>query len=108
MLDKAAVIALNHHERWDGNGYPAGLKHEQIPLEGRMLSIVDVFDALTTERPYKKAWSVDEAVKYIREAIGSQFDPKTTLIFLDNLQEFIEIKQKYSDQPDAKIESALT
>ena len=95
MLKKAAVIALSHHERWDGKGYPSGLKHEEIPLEGRMLSIVDVFDALTTERPYKKAWTIEDAVKLIREEIGSQFDPKITLVFLDCLQEFVEIKRSF-------------
>ncbi len=108
MLQTAAVIALSHHERWDGNGYPSGLRQKQIPLEGRMLSIVDVFDALTTERPYKDAWPVEEAVKYIREAIGSQFEPKTTLIFLDNLDEFLEIRNKFIDSGDSEIENAVT
>ena len=97
LLQKAASIALHHHERWDGKGYPAGLKWEKIPIEGRMISIVDVFDALTSDRPYKKAWPVEEAVKLIREGIGSQFDPKITLIFLDNLQDFLEIKEQYTE-----------
>jgi len=79
----AETIALTHHERYDGSGYPCGLKGEEIPLEGRILSVVDVFDALTHERPYKKAWPVDEALAEIERQRGSQFDPHVVDAFLE-------------------------
>jgi putative two-component system response regulator len=78
----AEVVALSHHERWDGTGYPAGLRGEEIPLEGRIVSVADVFDALTHERPYKAAWPVDEALDEIACQKGRQFDPRIVDIFL--------------------------
>jgi putative two-component system response regulator len=69
------VIALTHHEWWDGSGYPNRLAHEQIPLSGRIVALADVFDALTHERPYKRAWTVVESVAEIRRLAGTQFDP---------------------------------
>jgi putative two-component system response regulator len=80
-LQLARQIALHHHERWDGSGYPQQLAGEQIPLAGRIVAIADVFDALTHERPYKRAWSVDKAIAYIREQSGRHFDPKLVAIF---------------------------
>lgn len=82
-------IILYHHERWDGSGYPNGIKGEEIPLESRIVSIVDVFDALTSDRCYKKAWSVKEALKYLEEEKGKMFDPVIVDYF---------IKQKRSIQ----------
>ena len=82
LLQMAQVIALSHHERWDGAGYPNGLAGEEIPLPGRIAAVADVFDALTHERPYKRAWDVDEAVAEIREGSGSQFDPAVVEVFL--------------------------
>ncbi len=82
LLQMAQVIALSHHERWDGAGYPNGLAGEEIPLPGRIAAVADVFDALTHERPYKRAWEVDEAVTEIREGSGSQFDPAVVEVFL--------------------------
>jgi len=82
VVRAAESIALTHHERFDGNGYPNGLRGEEIPLEGRILSVVDVFDALTHERPYKNAWPVEEAVAEIEKGSGTQFDPRVVEAFL--------------------------
>lgn len=81
-LKMAAEIAVSHHERWDGAGYPSGLQGEDIPMTGRLLAVADVFDALTHERPYKKAWRLSEAVEEIRSSGGSHFDPKISEAFL--------------------------
>ncbi len=82
LMRVAEVIALTHHERFDGKGYPHGLSGEDIPLEGRILAVVDVFDALTHERPYKKAWPVDQALAEIQGGSGTQFDPRVVEIFV--------------------------
>ncbi|MGH2787766.1 MAG: HD-GYP domain-containing protein [Actinomycetota bacterium] len=82
VLQLAEVIARSHHERWDGCGYPSGLERDAIPLSGRIVAIVDVFDALTHERPYKKAWSVDDALREIQSQSGTQFDPEVVAAFL--------------------------
>ncbi|HEX8550747.1 MAG TPA: HD-GYP domain-containing protein, partial [Abditibacteriaceae bacterium] len=83
IIRMAERIALHHHERWDGMGYPRGLKGDEIPMEGRILAVVDVFDALTHERPYKQAWSVEEALAEIEIQKGRQFDPLVVEAFLD-------------------------
>ncbi|MBF0594048.1 MAG: response regulator [Candidatus Omnitrophica bacterium] len=82
FLKMAETIALTHHERWDGKGYPKGLKGEEIPLAGRICAVCDVFDALTSERPYKKAWSFDAAIKEIKRVSGTHFDPKVAEAFV--------------------------
>ncbi len=89
----AKIIALTHHERWDGRGYPGGLSGEQIPLMGRIVAICDVFDALTNNRPYKKAWSEDEAIETIKKGCGSHFDPAMTSAFLEAYPEICRMKQ---------------
>ena len=76
ILQLAQEIAITHHERWDGRGYPNRISGEDIPLSGRIVSVVDVFDALTHERSYKKAWPVEEALAEIQRNSGSQFDPR--------------------------------
>ncbi|MCL2497487.1 MAG: response regulator [Symbiobacteriaceae bacterium] len=81
FLDYAKILALRHHERWDGKGYPDQLREEEIPLQARMMAIADVYDALISERPYKKAFTHEEAMKIIREGGGSQFDPHLTELF---------------------------
>ncbi len=81
VLQLAAEIALSHHERWDGNGYPYGLAGTAIPLSGRIVGVVDVFDALTNERPYKTAWSVEDALEEIRFQSGRLFDPEVVAAF---------------------------
>ena len=83
FLEYAKVFALTHHEKWSGNGYPNGLKGEEIPLLGRIMAIVDVYDALVSERPYKKAFPHDEAVKIIVDGSGTHFDPALVDVFLD-------------------------
>jgi len=96
LIEMAKIIALTHHERWDGKGYPTGLKGEEIPLAGRIVSLADVFDALTTKRPYKDAWTVEKAVQLIRECRGTQFDPMLADIFLDSLPEIVAIREEFS------------
>jgi putative two-component system response regulator len=81
LVQTAERIALTHHERWDGSGYPRGLSGEAIPIEGRLVAIADVFDALTHERPYKRAWSIDAAIAEITQASGRQFDPAVVQAF---------------------------
>jgi putative two-component system response regulator len=83
LLQMAEEVACTHHEHWDGTGYPNGLKGEEIPLVGRICAIADVFDALVTERPYKPAWSVDDALAEIEDQAGRHFDPRLVSIFVD-------------------------
>jgi HD-GYP domain-containing protein (c-di-GMP phosphodiesterase class II) len=82
-LRPALEIPYRHHERWDGSGYPRGLKGEEIPLAARIFSVVDVYDSLTSDRPYRSAWSNDSAKEYIQEMSGKQFDPIAVELFLD-------------------------
>lgn len=96
-LKLAEIIALTHHERWDGQGYPNGLKGNQTPLVGRITAITDVFDALTTKRPYKDAFPLEKAYAIIREGRGSHFDPEVVDAFFAVEQEILAIKEKYGD-----------
>ncbi|MDR0469051.1 MAG: HD domain-containing protein, partial [Peptococcaceae bacterium] len=82
FLEYAKMLAYMHHERWDGKGYPDKLKGEEIPLPARMMALADVYDALISERPYKKAFTHDEAMDIIANASGSQFDPNLTDLFV--------------------------
>ncbi|QQZ58859.1 HD-GYP domain-containing protein [Paenibacillus sonchi] len=82
MMDVARIIVATHHEHWDGSGYPRGLKGEQIPLCGRIVALCDVFDALTSERSYKNAWSVEDTLEYIAQHKGSHFDPALANLFI--------------------------
>ena len=88
FLNFTKTMAVSHHEKWDGSGYPYGLKGDNIPLEGRLMSIVDVYDALVSERPYKKAFSHDEAVSIIKESSGTQFEPALVELFLLEQEKF--------------------
>lgn len=97
VVQMARSIALTHHEKWDGSGYPDGLTGESIPPEGRIVAIADVFDALCTERPYKKAWPIDEIIAFFNEQSGIHFDPSMIKLFNDNLDKILEIKQQYHD-----------
>ena len=97
LLQAGRVIALCHHERWDGGGYPSGLAGEDIPLWGRICAVADVFDAVTSERPYKPAFPNDEAVRILREGRGSQFDPQVVDAFLERLDEILTIQSQYRD-----------
>ncbi|NMM26164.1 MAG: response regulator [Glaciimonas sp.] len=97
LLQAAATIALTHHEKYDGSGYPNGLKAEQIPLHGRIIAVADVFDALTSVRPYKKAWELDRAVALIRDGAGSHFDPICAQAFLKDWDAVLHIHSAYRD-----------
>ena len=81
-LKDAMDIPFSHHEHWDGSGYPQGLKGERIPLSARIFSVVDVWDALLSDRPYRKAWPRDKVVQYIKDVAGTILDPKIVEIFL--------------------------
>ena len=98
LLQMSRSIALTHHERWDGSGYPQGLAGKQIPLEGRIVAIADVFDALISERPYKQAWSLEQAVAAINQDSGSHFDPELIRLFNQVLPDIIEIRKQYADE----------
>jgi putative two-component system response regulator len=100
LLELARCIALTHHEKWDGSGYPRGLKGDQIPIEGRIVALADVFDALTSTRPYKRAWTVDEALSLIRSESGRQFDPDVVAAMDSVLPGLLEIRARYREDPD--------
>lgn len=97
MLEHAANIALNHHEKWDGSGYPSGLKREDIPIQARITAIADTFDAISSKRPYKEAWEEAKCLDYIHEQSGKHFDPVLVDIFFDNIESIRGIKQDYKD-----------
>ncbi len=94
----AEVIALTHHEKWDGSGYPYGLKGSKIPLVGRITAIADVFDALTSKRPYKEAYSFEKSVEIIEAGRGSHFDPRVVDAFLASRDEILQIKERYKEE----------
>ncbi len=97
LLETARVIALTHHEKWDGSGYPRKLAGEAIPMEGRVAAVVDVFDALTSIRPYKKAWPIEEAVEDMRQNSGTHFDPKLVDHFMKILPGILKIRERFSE-----------
>jgi putative two-component system response regulator len=97
FIGMGKTIALTHHEKWDGTGYPNGLEGKDIPIEGRISALADVFDALTTKRPYKEAFSNEKALDIIQEGRGSHFDPDLVDTFFEIGDEIVEIKNKYSD-----------
>ncbi|WP_209587258.1 two-component system response regulator [Massilia sp. BHUDP2] len=97
MLALASQIALTHHEKYDGSGYPNGLRGEDIPLVGRIVAIADVFDALTSKRPYKKAWSEDEALTFLREQKGRHFDPALVDLFLEQMPAVRAVQQRWAE-----------
>jgi cyclic di-GMP phosphodiesterase len=97
LLAMARLIALTHHEKWDGTGYHRGLKGEEIPLVGRITAIADVFDALTSVRPYKKAWPVEDAVTFLQREAGNSFDPELVKKFVAILPQILAVREEYSD-----------
>jgi putative two-component system response regulator len=97
LLQCAADLALSHHEKFDGSGYPQGLAGESIPLHGRIVAVADVFDALTSERPYKKAWSLEDAVDFLKKGAGSHFDPDCVDAFLAAWPQVLEIRARYQE-----------
>ena len=96
FIQIGAVIALRHHERYDGSGYPDGLVGEQIPIEARIVAVADVLDALLSPRPYKQSWTLDAALEYLREQSGRLFDPKCVDVLLRNRDKLEDICARYS------------
>ncbi|MEO5334381.1 MAG: response regulator [Magnetococcus sp. YQC-5] len=97
LLQMAYQIALTHHEKWNGKGYPKGLAGVNIPLAGRIVAVADVFDALTSIRPYKAAWSVNDAVELIKNEAGQHFEPRLVNVFLNALPDLLEIKKQFNE-----------
>ena len=101
LIEMAKIIALSHHEKWDGSGYPRGLKGEAIPIEARITALADVFDALTSERPYKKAWTVEEALAEINNQRDKHFESRLVDAFKEILPDVDLIRQQYRDETEA-------
>jgi HD-GYP domain-containing protein (c-di-GMP phosphodiesterase class II) len=99
-VDKLKAVVRSHHERFDGLGYPDGLLGEEIPLIARIVAVADVFDALTSKRPYKQAWSMADACEYLRNQEGAQFDPQCVKAFLNSLLEVEQVYLNYQDDPE--------
>lgn len=97
IMRMAAVIADTHHERWDGSGYPKGLRGEQIPIEGRIAAVADVFDALTSKRPYKPAFAPEESLQIMQRERGKHFDPRVIDAFFTGVKEILEIRKELAD-----------
>jgi putative two-component system response regulator len=97
LMRTARTIAQHHHEKWDGTGYPNGLREEGISIAGRICALADVFDALTSQRPYKPAWTVEDTLAYIAAESGKHFDPKLASLMKKNLPEVLVIKGEYAD-----------
>ncbi|GAA6118960.1 HD domain-containing phosphohydrolase [Acidovorax sp. FG27] len=97
LLRTAHTIALAHHEKWDGSGYPFGLAGTAIPLEARIIAIADVFDALTTRRPYKEAWSLEDAFDYLRQQAGRHFDPSLVAPFIALKPQILDIQARWAE-----------
>ena len=97
MLRVASTIAMTHHEKWDGSGYPFQHKGEEIPVVGRIVAIADVFDALTMERPYKRAWTIEQTVELIQESSGTHFDPGVVDVFMQSLPVLLDIREAHKD-----------
>ena len=102
-LRMGAVIALGHHERFDGKGYPSRLAGEDIPLAARVVAVADVFDALTSIRPYKPAWRVSEALAYLTEQRGKHFDPRCIDSFMRQLDKVLAVREKFQDISQAQV-----
>lgn len=103
LLDLAAEIALHHHEKWDGTGYPRGLAGEAIPLSARIVAICDVYDALRSSRPYKQPWSVERAQAFIREQAGQHFDPHLVEVASELFDEFEAVQRGLAEPPCASV-----
>jgi putative two-component system response regulator len=97
LLQAGKVIAMSHHEWWDGSGYPKGLSGEDIPLSGRICAVADVFDAVTSVRPYKPAYTNEQACEILRNERGTHFDPHIVDVFFEHLHEVVEVQARYRD-----------
>lgn len=105
LIKAGEIIALSHHEKWDGSGYPKGLKGEDIPLIGRITAIADVFDALTSKRPYKSPMSNEKAFAIIKDSIGTHFDPKVGEAFFKGIDEILSTQKQYKDMRAEEIQN---
>jgi putative two-component system response regulator len=101
FIKLAEMIALTHHEKWDGSGYPKGLKGSKIPLAGRIVAIADVFDALTSKRPYKQPFSLEKSFGIIKDGRGNHFDPDVVDAFFSIMDEILSIKEKNEDEKES-------
>jgi putative two-component system response regulator len=99
VLQAGAEIAKGHHEKFDGSGYPAGLQGEEIPIFSRIVAVADVFDALTSERPYKKAWTLEAAVDFLNDGSGTHFDPQCVKAFLNAWEDVMVVRDRYQEEP---------
>jgi putative two-component system response regulator len=95
LMVVAKNIAATHHEKWDSSGYPRGLSGEDIPIEGRICALCDVFDALASERPYKKPWPIDKITDHLQEQSGKHFDPKLVTLFISILDQVLDFAREH-------------
>jgi len=103
MINLAEEVAFSHHEKWDGSGYPQGLKGEAIPLVGRITAVADVFDALTSRRPYKEPYTVVESLEIVRAARGYHFDPRVVDAFMASQDDVKAIRHRFGDMSDTQL-----
>jgi putative two-component system response regulator len=103
LLELGATIALTHHEKWDGTGYPRRLAGNAIPLEGQVAAVADVFDALTSDRPYRQAFTIERAVEIMQGERGGHFDPRLVDLFLENVDELMDLRERYTPPPVAPL-----
>jgi response regulator RpfG family c-di-GMP phosphodiesterase len=101
ILRAAAIVSYGHHEKWGGGGYPRGIKGDEIHIFARITSVADVFDALGSDRVYKKAWELDKILALFEEEKGKMFEPKLVELFKKNLNKFLEIKYNYDTSDNA-------
>lgn len=97
VLQAGAEIALHHHEKFDGTGYPGKVMGQEIPIFSRIVAVADVFDALTSERPYKKAWPLDQAAQQIKASAGTHFDPVCVAAFFEQWDAVLAVRQRLTD-----------
>jgi putative two-component system response regulator len=98
VLQVGAEIAKGHHEKFDGSGYPNGIKGTDIPIFSRIVAVADVFDALTSERPYKKAWTIEAAVDFLNDGSGTHFDPDCVKAFLNAWEDVMSVRERYTEE----------
>ncbi|MDH5591401.1 MAG: HD domain-containing protein, partial [Gammaproteobacteria bacterium] len=104
-MQMGAIIALNHHERIDGKGYPMGLHGEDIPLIARIVAVADIYDALVSVRPYKDAWSIEDAIAYLKKQAGTQLDPQCVDAFCKRIADIGKIQSDYADDIEPKSQT---
>jgi len=107
ILQLSQSIAITHHEKWNGKGYPQGISKDKIPIEGRIVGLADVFDALTSKRPYKDPYPVEVALDIIKKERGEHFDPDVTDVFLKNIDEVLTIKEEVGTEEDINLSNLI-